>query len=66
MFGFLKRKKQKAIESMEVIDLRKNKQSIMPAKGNIDPIHAILIGAAMQSGEAIFGNFDDKKLEIKD
>lgn len=63
MFSFFKKKKT---ESIKIIDKRTNAQPITPANGDIDPIHAILIGAAMQSGECVFGNFDGNNLEISD
>ena len=66
MFSFFKKKKPSQTESIKIIDKRTNAQSITPAKGDIDPIHAILIGAAMQSGGAVFGNFEGNNLEISD
>lgn len=63
MLKFFKKKKK---EPILIIDNRKDKKTITPVKGNIDPIHAILIAAAMQSGDVVFGNFDGDKLEIED
>ena len=65
MFNWFRKKKELSGD-IEIIDKRKNKQPITPVNGDVDPIHAALIAASMQSGKAVFGKFDGKKLEIRD
>lgn len=52
------------IQSLIVIDKRTKPQALEPVEGDIDPIHAMLISAAMQDGKAVRGNFDPKKKTI--
>lgn len=62
MFGIFKRKKKE----IQIVDNRKIKQEIVPVSGDLDPMHAIMIAAAMQSGEVVFGQYEGDTLTIED
>lgn len=60
MFNIFKKKK------IKIVDNRKDKQELSPVKGAIDPVHALLISAAMQNNDVVFGKFDGKTLTIEE